>query len=310
MVSLLARLTCCVLAAAAVAGLGLEVQAGGITLKRLYAVDKYDGNRRFSSPVAVFFDAVHREIYVADGGTGVVVTLDRNGRYLGSFNHWRRDLARKVEITGIAVNSKRTVFVADASADRLWTYDYLGNLTGSIPIQRVNRSSALPGKMAIDGDDSIYIVLRNAGEVVVLDPNGQRKGEIGSPKIAACCDVALDGRGDVYLLSRKGDAVHIFDVHGALTRKFGAHVLGNDGFAQPSAIDIDSKGRIWIADSVGQVVKAFDSAGTLLGMFGGMGSEDGDFFFPIDLCVDRASDTLFVIEKNGRRLQAFKIVEK
>ncbi|MHB1457822.1 MAG: NHL repeat-containing protein [Armatimonadota bacterium] len=310
MVSIISRLKCYLLTVVAILSLGISVQAGEINLKHLYTVDKYDGNHQFTSPVAVFFDAVHREIYVADAGTGMIVTLDRKGHYLGSFSHWRRDVDRKVEPTGIAVNSKRTVFVADVSANRIWTYDYLGNPAGFISIPRDNDSVALPGKMAINADDDIYIVIRNAGKVVVLDANAQKKTTIGNSNIEACCDVALDGRGSVYLLSRKGDVVHMFGSNGSEIRKFGIHSYGNDGFAQPSAIDIDSKGRIWIADSVGQVAKVFDSEGTMLGVYGGMGSEDGDFFFPVDLCIDRETNTLFVIEKNGHRLQAFAITEK
>ena len=289
--------------------LGLIERADGITLKHLYTVDRYDGDRRFLSPVAVYFDVPNREIYVADGGTGLIVTLDQKGRYLGSFSHWRRDVVRKVEPTGVSVNSKRMVFVADTSANRIWTYDYLGQPEGSISITR-DADPALPGKMAIDVDDNIYIVLRNARKVVVLDANGKKKTEIGNSDVEACCDAALDGSGGVYLLSRKGDVVHMFNTKGLPIRKFGVHAFGDDGFSQPSAIDIDSKGRIWIVDTVAQVVKVFDRTGTPLGMFGGMGSEDGDFFFPTDLCFDNASNTLYIVEKNGRRLQAFTVVEK
>lgn len=60
-------------------------------------------------------------------------------------------------------------------------------------------------------------------------------------------------------------------------------------------------------DSVAQVVKVFTGAGEYIKMFGGLGTLAGAFFFPIDVSIDRRRGTLFVLEKNGRRLQAFAI---
>jgi sugar lactone lactonase YvrE len=280
-----------------------------ITLKHLYTVDRHSGSLRFLTPVAVFFDARRQEIYLSDAGTSMVVTLARDGRSLGYFYHRLKGQSKKIEPAGVAVNSKGTVFVSDAAEAQIYTYDYRGKPLGRIPMPDGKDGPLLPGKMALDKDDNLYVAARNAGKAVVFDPEGRVKREIVGD-FGEACDVAVDESGKVYMLSPKGTAVHIFDAGGRHMDEFGAHSPGKASFSRPAALDVDGKGRLWIVDSVAQVVKVFRPDGEFIEMFGGLGTGDGAFFFPIDVYVDRASDTLFVLEKNGRRLQAFAIQEK
>ena len=293
--------------------LPLSSCSAAISLKHIYTADGYSGSLRFLSPVAAHLDPKRPEIYIADAGRDMLVTLGTDGRPLGYFYHRLRGRTEKREPAGIAVNSKGTVFVSDASENRIYMYDYRGESSGFILLPDGKSSPSLPGKLAVDADDNLYVAVRNAGKVLVLDSAGRFKTEISSPSSnseMACCDVAVDGSGNIYALSTKGPAVRIFDKLGNQDREFGKHEPGPTGFSGPAGIDVDGKGRLWIADAVSQVVKVFQSDGTYIRMFGGLGSGEGAFFSPVDVCINRSTNTLFVLEKNGRRIQAFTIEDR
>jgi DNA-binding beta-propeller fold protein YncE len=283
-----------------------------LNLKYLYAVDRYSDNLRFITPTAVFLDSKRQELYVCDSAASKLITLTAAGAPLDYFYHRQTGKEANQEPVGVAVNSQNgTVFVSDASDGRIYKYDYRGTPAGYISMP--NGSGYLPGKMALDGTGNLYVAIRNAGKVIVFDPDGQIKTEIGSTEpggMQACCDVAVDIDGNVYALSPAGTAVYVFDNQGKCIRKFGSHQPGKNGFARPSAIDVDSKGRIWITDTANQTLRAFRPDGTFLAVFGGFGTGPGDFFSPSDVFVDRVKSTLFVVEKSGQRLQAFAIEER
>lgn len=281
-------------------------------LRHLYTAETYDGNLRFSTPVAVFFDAKRKELYVADAGTSELIILTRDGKTLGHFPHHRKGLDQKAEPAGIAVDADGAIFVSDVADSRVYMYDYRGAPDGNLPMPAGKNGPLLPGKMALDAAGNLYIAMRNSGSIVVYGRQSRELRQI-APRLKGfddCCDVAVDAQGNICALSVKGTPVRILDQQGKLNRQFGRHEIGNDGFAHPSGLDTDRKGRLWIVDSVAQVVKLFNPDGSFVQMFGELGFGPGAFFYPVDLCVDRETDTLFVLEKNGRRLQAFAIEEK
>ncbi|MHB9035826.1 MAG: NHL repeat-containing protein [Armatimonadota bacterium] len=297
----------------ALIGLSAIGQADQLTLRHLYTVERYSGNTQFLTPTAVFLDANRQELYVCDSGTGRIITLTAaTGEPLSCFSCRQKGQDSNSEPAGVAVDSKRRVFVADASVGRMYEYDYAGQPTGFIALPG-SEDGRLPGKMAVDAADNLYVAVRNAEVVAVFDPEGHLKSRITSPSaqsMSEFCDVALGADGSIYALSRTGTAVHVFDGSGKFVREFGSHGPGKAGLAQPSGIDIDGKGRLWIADMISQMVKVLMPDGTFVETFGGLGTGPGDFFFPADVCIDRVANRLFVVEKAGQRLQAFAIEER
>ncbi|MCL5105628.1 MAG: 6-bladed beta-propeller [Armatimonadetes bacterium] len=279
------------------------------TLRHLYTVDRYSGNSRFLTPIAIFLDTKRQELYLCDSAASKLITFDAGGNPLGYFYHRQKGQLGNSEPAGVAVNDKGTVFVSDATVGRVYMYDYRGEPMGFLPMPE----GCMPGKMAVDGAENLYVAVRSAGKIVVFDPTGKLKREITGPEhggMGPCCDVAVDANGTIYALSTKGTTVHIFDEQGKQVRAFGSHEAGKTGFARPSGIDVDGKGRVWVTDMVNQTLKVFSPKGQFLEIFGGFGSGPGDFFSPADVCVDRIKGRLFVVEKSGQRLQAFAIEER
>jgi len=284
-------------------------RAEKITLKRLFTVDRFGGDLRFQTPVAAFVHPNRPEIYVCDAGAKRLITLSSDGKSLGWFSHRKKGRPASSEPDGVAVGADGTVFVADASDSALSRYTYRGDPIGGAPMAGLKHGYS-PGKMAYDAGGNLYVAVRNAGKVVVFSPTGEMKTEIGTAAtdgMSACCDVAVDADGNVYTLSPSGAAVHVFDKRGQLVRRFGYHEPGRAGFALPSGLDVDGKGRLWITDAVNQTLRVFRADGTFLAEFGGMGDLPGAFFTPVDVCVDRVRQTLYVVEKSGQRVQAFAI---
>lgn len=119
-------------------------------------------------------------------------------------------------------------------------------------------------------------------------------------------DVAVGSDGTAYVLQSQGTpVVQIFDASGRFKAGFGRHTDRPQDFHFPTALALDGAGCIWVADTFAHDVRAYSTSGKFLGAFGGRGTGRGYFSYPSDVTVTR--DTLYVLEKAGRRVQAFRV---
>ena len=284
-------------------------ETGGVTLRHLYTVEAGQVNPRLITPVALFFDPKRKELHVADAGTSVVTTFAGGPRPVGRFYHRQKGKDENGEPAGLAVDGRGNIVVSDALIDRVFTYDYRGEPSGYIQMPAGSGGLLMPGKMAVDGAGNLYVAVRNAGVVLVFGPDGalERRVDGSAFGVTECSDVAVDEAGNIWMLSPKGAVVHEFDKQGKHLRQFGSHSAGKAAFSRPAAIDVDGSGRVWICDMVTHTLKLYRANGTFLAELGGLGDQNGAFFSPTDLFIDRGTQTLYVLEKSGLRIQAFAI---
>lgn len=145
--------------------------------------------------------------------------------------------------------------------------------------------------LACAPDDRLFIVDRDAHEVVVCSTDGRRLGGIGRrhhplEPFNHPTDVAFAPSGDIYVSGGYADSrVHRFDAEAGALGTFGELGQGPGEFLNPHAIWITPDGRVVVADRENDRLQVFDGNGRHLDTWGGFkqpldiwGEPDGTLF--------------------------------
>ncbi|WP_339114870.1 peptidase [Thioclava sp. GXIMD2076] len=149
-------------------------------------------------------------------------------------------------------------------------------------------------KIAIDPQSRVWVVDRDAHEVVVFDMQGQELMAIGQrhgpgQPFNHPTDVAfLSDGGFVVTDGYAGAQVHVFGPEGERIRAFGSLGRPPGQFIVPHGVAVLSGDRIVVADRENDRVQIFSREGEVLGVF-------DVFCRPMDVFVD-AQDTIFVTD--------------
>jgi peptidylglycine monooxygenase len=145
--------------------------------------------------------------------------------------------------------------------------------------------------IAIGPDGRIYVVDRDAHEIVVFDSAGKRIGSIGErhrPGAPFChpCDVAVAASGDIYVADGYGASyVHRFSADGRPLARWGEPGGGSGEFTTPHAVCTLIDGRVAVADRENNRVQIFSAAGEFLDAW-------YDLYKPMDIFQDQAGRIL------------------
>ena len=139
----------------------------------------------------------------------------------------------------------------------------------------------------ISGDDEVYLVDRDAHEVVKFDVTGDstlRIGQRGKPALQAPfnhpADIAVAPGGDIFVADGYGDSsVHRFGSDGRHRLSWGSPGSGPGQFTTPHGIWVDPSERVYVCDRENNRVQVFSLTGEYL-------TEWGDFYHPMDIFQD------------------------
>jgi DNA-binding beta-propeller fold protein YncE len=174
--------------------------------------------------------------------------------------------------------------------------------------QKGRRLSAFGGDIIADAhlltaaqDGRLYVVDRDAHEVIVFDAAGNRIGGLGTRHhpgrpFSHPSDVAVARSGDVYVSDGyAGSHVHRFSPGGALLATWGGPGDGPGQFTSPHAIAVLSDGRVAVVDRENDRVQLFTPEGTFLAAW-------RDHYKPLGLFADD-QDRLYVTDGISRLTQ-------
>jgi len=290
--------------------------AEAIALRPLYSTPTRPADRTFLDPQGLAFDPSRFELYVADTGHNRVVVMSKNGVILHTYQHTVRSGSGEVlpgEPAALLPRPGGKLALTDRLSDRIDLVDYMGNSVGSIDVSKAlgTKERASPGRLAGDVEGNLYVIEQRTARVLVFDAAGKlvrsfggRGGSAG--RFEKIADVAVGENGTIYVLDSTGaPVVTAFDSEGHWLLGFGRHGNKPETVHFPVALTIDGGGRIWIADAFSHEVKAYTPKGEFVGSFGMPGDGPGQFYFPSDVVA--FADVLYVLEKGGRRVQAFHI---
>jgi DNA-binding beta-propeller fold protein YncE len=202
------------------------------------------------------------------------------------------------EVCGIAVNSKKHIFVLSrgntsgpaygAAAAQLLEFDSTGKFIREIGHNLYAWSFA--HAVRIDRDDNIWVADKGSDTVVRFDPEGRvtmvfgRKSEASDesahplehPKpplppvdgyFRQVTDMAWDSDGNVFITDGYINArVAEFDRDGNWVKSWGEPGSGPGQFNTPHSIVIDRENHIYVADRGNARIQVFDNSGKLIRM--------------------------------------------
>lgn len=152
--------------------------------------------------------------------------------------------------------------------------------------------------LSIGPDGRIYVVDRDAHEIVVFDRNGRRIGGIGqrhqpNAPFNHPCDVSIAPSGDIYVADGYGASrVHRFNANGTLIATWGEPGDRPGHFSTPHGIWALTDGRVAVTDRENNRLQVFSEGGELLAVW-------PDFYQPMDIFQDLAG-RLYVTDKVPR----------
>lgn len=201
-------------------------------------------------------------------------------------------------VTDVTVDSRGHVYV-------LLRWDPIADATSPRVIELApdgRRLSSWGGGMIDDAhmlaagpDDRLYIVDRDAHEIMVCRRDGERVGGLGtrhSPlePFNHPTDVAIAPSGDIYVSDGyAGHRVHRFRSDATLVQSWGELGCGPGQFLTPHAIWVMRDGRVVVADRENNRLQVFSPDGQHLATWTG-------FFKPMDIWGDE-QDNLYVTDQ-------------
>ena len=193
--------------------------------------------------------------------------------------------------SGIAVDDKGSVYIADRSNDRVRVVDskgiiktYAGNGKegwggdgGSATKATLNK----PFGLALDKEGGLYVADRGNNRIRKIDANGIMhtvagdgafyfigdNGPAYGASIAGPTDVAVDQDGNLLIADRNNNRIRIVDRNGLIRTVMGTGKQGYNGDSEvpretnlhlPFAIAFDSKGQLLVADRSHYIVRKVD----------------------------------------------------
>ena len=186
----------------------------------------------------------------------------------------------------IAVDSAGNKYVA---GNGIHKYDPQGNKLAYWPF------GSEPHGIAIGNGDEIFLCLRTAGQILVLDTSGNQKRVLNVGGLVRGIAVHPDG----YLVVTDDSAVRVrkFTFDGQYMSEFGVAGSGPGQMSFAFYIEVDSIGDIYVTD-YGQIcIHHFDKNGTYLNKIGTIGSGEGQIQGTLHLGIGK--NDVLIISNHG-----------
>lgn len=262
-----------------------------------------------SRPHGIAYDAGHSELWVADGGHGIIGIFRPDGTEIFSFGSkkYLKDPTR------LAVSPKGRIAVIEGDRAHVRLFSYRGDYLGDLPLPGIDAKPII-GAIAWDRDGLLYVAENRSAQIFVYGTDGKLRLQFGSRgtdegQFRSVCAIAPDSDGNIWVVDQQALAVQQFDSQGNFLRGWGKHEMGGEHFSLPSGIALDSKGHVFVSDELRHQVKIFAKDGKFLGNVGGLGDGAGQLSFPTDVAVDE-KDRVYVSERGTFRVQVFEPVNE
>jgi sugar lactone lactonase YvrE len=193
----------------------------------------------------------------------------------------------------MATDSRGRVLVTDPDLSVVHVFDTKHQKRWAIRGDHKHRLS-LPSHIALDSDDNIYVTDVGRSAVLVFEPDGRFKREIGIGLLCLPTGISVDKQHHMlYVADWWSGAILSFDLEGHFEEAFGTLGRGTGQLYQPSDIALD-RGTLLVLDTGNSRFEQFDLHGHAQGIrpFGANRT-------PIALAVDDSGHTYYVDADSG-----------
>jgi len=213
---------------------------------------------QFSKPQSLAL-SLYGEIIVADTGNSRVQIFTPEGLFsyrLGDYGSMRGHFMLP---THVSVDHSGFIYVADEENKSISKFSPRGVFLEMIALKDK------PMDLDFDRQQNMYVLFSEKGKILKYSPQGSVKEisimeeEVNHLKNTTA--IAVDLRGDIYLVEKQGHTVKKFDQEAQLLLSFGSRGKGKGQFHLPRAISADADGKIYIADTFNRRVQVIEVSG-------------------------------------------------
>ncbi len=233
-------------------------------------------------------------VYVCDKVGNINESWGGKGDAIGQFDY----------VTGVDVDEKGIIYVADGDNNRIQMFDLSGNFLNVYGVdQKTPGYFYFPQGISIV-ENYIYVAEGYNNRIQKFNQDGtfiMSWGEYGvaDGKFNFPSGVAADSFGIIYVVDTYNHRIQKFDQDGKFLSSWGGEGIDNGLFDSPIGIAIDHHNNIFIVDTGNNRIQKFDQNGFFIKTWGALGSDDGQFSNPRDIAVD-SNGYVFVSDFIGR----------
>lgn len=204
------------------------------------------------------------------------------------------------EPSGVAVNARNEILVADTNNHRIQVFDENGKFRFKFgDVGRADGQFFFPNRVAVapkSGD--IIITERNpTHQVQIYNQYGQFVRKFGADVLQHPRGITVDNEDRIIIVECKVMKVVIFDIFGKVLRKFGCSKY----VEFPNGVAVNDKEEIYISDNRAHCVKVFNYEGHYLRQIGGEGLTN----YPISVCINRRGEILIADNHSSFNITIF-----
>lgn len=272
-------------------------------VKLITVITANEFSGKLNQPMGLFFDENKKRLYLADSGSKRIISYDQDFKYLAELTNDAIQFP-----TNIVKNSSGQFLVVDAGRAEILFFEVKKDMQiDRLVLKGVPEGKEIfvPGRIAIDKKDNIYIVDKLNKRIIAADRAGNflRALTVKGEGFFGFNDVRADDEGNVFALDTLGGKVYGFDRHGDLLTSFGGKdPAGRPYFEFPVSLAI-AESYIYVADGHLGTIRAFDKTGNPHHTISKKGEREGEFSSPVFVFTDDAQ-RIFVID--GNRVQVLK----
>jgi sugar lactone lactonase YvrE len=207
----------------------------------------------------------------------------------------------------VQLTSRGDILALDGKERRVARFDAKGEFKGYLRPEGVPEpTSIVPRSVKVDRNDRIHLLDVFSARVLVLDADGKYLRHVPFPRDHGFfSDLAVDGRGTIYLLDSVRAAVH---AAGKDAKEFS--LIAKDlrpHLSFPTSIAVDTRGVLYLVDQNGGAIVLVGQDGAFLGRQLAMGWNEGLLYYPSQMCVNDKGQ-IFIADRGNSRVQVFSIV--
>lgn len=262
---------------------------------------------KFVTPRAIAFDVPRDLLYVIDK-TGRIQKFSADGTWLRT---WRTPSVENGRPTGLTVDRRGNVWVADTHYHRVLQYSSEGELL--LQFGREGRGLGefiYVGGILVDEDGTIYVSEFGGNDrIQVFDPSGRFLRAWGSfgegpDQFRRPQAMLLGPEGALYIADAINHRVVVCDRTGRRLREFGSYGDGPGELKYPFGLAWGRDGALLVAEQGNHRVQRFTVDGRSIGFRGSAGAGPGELSSPWSLSVDKAG-TVYVCDTGNHRIQVW-----
>ena len=207
------------------------------------------------------------------------------------------------------LDSKGDVYLLDGKTRTILKMGQDGQVAGKVePKGLPEPKTFIPRSFKLDKDDNIYLLDIFSERVLVLNAAEEYIRHLPFPAgYSFFSDLAVSSQGTIYLLDSVAGAIYTANPGTESFELLSSGLKEHMNF--PTSLAIDSKGTLYLSDQYGSGLALVGRDGSFQGRKFGMGWEDGQLYYPAQVCIS-PQDTLVIADRNNSRVQVFNILDE